>query len=272
MAEPAGITRFKVARGSVTRMRPVLGAFLGLVGLWMGVFLALIAFHAASAIAAWPAVMFALVVGLLVYMNLPGHVDVGADGLLVDLRDGQRFLGFGDLDGAGVYRESAMGKRFVGVRVVLADEDREDLKIPLGEDQFGAGDRAEQLAAMITAALCAFRERDFAEEASLLSRGGRSAEAWAAHLGAVGEGANAGPREAPVPPERLLRIAENPGAPASLRAGAAVAVRARIDAEGRARLRLAAQGTASPELQAALESAAGEDEEAVLTALDRFAG
>jgi hypothetical protein len=272
MAEPAGITRYKVARASVSRIRPVLTVFLGLVGLWTGVFIALVAVHALSAVAAWPAVMGVLLVGLLVYLNLPGYVDLGADGLLLDLRDGRRFVGFGDLDEAVVYREHALGKRFVGVRLTFGEESGEALQIPLGEDQFGAGDRAVQLAAAITAALRAFRERDFAEEASLLSCGGRSASAWAARLGAVGEGANAGPREAPVPPERLLRIAENPGAPPALRAGAAVAARARLDADGRARLRIAAQGTASPELQAALESAAGEDEEAVVAALDRFAG
>jgi hypothetical protein len=272
MAEPVGVTRFKVARGSVNKVRPVLTAFLGIVGLWIGVFVALIAFHATSAIAAWPVVMGVLVVALLVYMNLPGHVDIGADGLLVDLRDERRFLAFGDLEGAEVYREHSMGKRFVGVKLVLADEERDDVRVPLGEDQFGAGDRAAQLAAMVVAALAAYRDRDFAEEASLLSRAGRSAEAWAAHLGAIGEGANAGPREAPVEPDRLLRIAENPGAPPAVRAGAAVAARARLDADGRARLRVAAQGTVSPELQAALESAAGEDEGAVLTALDRFEG
>jgi hypothetical protein len=238
---------------------------------WIGTMTALIASHAAPAatLARVTAVgLVGLVATLLVYLNMPGWVDVGSDGLLVDLRDGKRFVPFLELLAAAVYRETTMGKHFVGVELALRSSER--VKIPLGEDQFGASDRAEALCASIRSALEAHERRRTDEDASGLARGGRTASEWATRLRSLGAGANAGPREAPIDGEKLFRITESPDAPAEIRAGAAVALSSSLDAEGRTRLRIAADATASPELTEVLNSAAEGDEEAVVAALDRM--
>jgi hypothetical protein len=186
--------------------------------------------------------------------------------VLVDFRGNKRFVAFGDLRDAPVYRESAMGKRFVGVALDLDSGER--VKVPIGEERF-AGERAEELSGSIRAALEKHRQRAGDEDASVLARGDRSAAAWAARLRGIGEGANAGPREAPIDEERLFRIAESPDAAPELRAGAAAALSARLDDEGRTRLRIAADATAEPDVRSALTAAVDGDEEAVITALDQ---
>lgn len=265
----SGVVRFKVARGAVARPMPVLVSVVGFTVLWLGGVVMLVASHVLSKgmVLVGPVGLVAMVLSLIVFMNLPGKVDIGSDGIFVDLRDKKRFVPFSDIVEASVYRENAMGKRFVGV--ALAMRSGEPMKLPIGEDQFGAGDRAAALSAALTEAIKAFQRNAAPDDAALLLRGDRSVAAWANDLRRIGEGANAGPRDAPIDPDRLLRIAESPAATAEARAGAAIALRAKLDAEGKKRLRIAAESTVSPDLADALSAAAEGDDEAVETALDR---
>jgi hypothetical protein len=98
----------------------------------------------------------------------------------------------------------------------------------------------------------------------LLDRRERPVGDWITTLRSIGTGANAAHRIAPVAPERLWRIVEDPSARAVARAAAAVALGARIDDEGRARLKAAADATAAPKLRIALFAAADSAEEAEL--------
>jgi hypothetical protein len=93
---------------------------------------------------------------------------------------------------------------------------------------------------------------------------------WLARLRAFGHEDAGGFRDPKIPPERLWRIVEDPSAPASARAGAAVALRAKLDDDGRTRIRVAADATAAPKLRVALESTAAEDDQAVRDALDEL--
>jgi hypothetical protein len=77
----------------------------------------------------------------------------------------------------------------------------------------------------------------------------------------VGAGAAADHRNAPVPPDKLLSIAEDPRAEPLARAGAAVALSGALDDDGRARLRAAAEATVMPRVRVALEAAAREARE-----------
>lgn len=96
----------------------------------------------------------------------------------------------------------------------------------------------------------------------------RSTAAWIASLRALGEGIEAGPRTAPIPRDRLLRILEAPALPAIDRAAAAVALAVDADDGERERLRIAAED-AEPRLRVVLEQAAAEaDEEALAAALE----
>lgn len=102
--------------------------------------------------------------------------------------------GIGD---APPYAEDVMGKRINGVELALRSG--ESVKVPIGEDQFGADKRVAELSAALRAALEAYRRIEAVDDAAFLARGDRSKEASIARLRGLGEGANAGPREAPDP-------------------------------------------------------------------------
>ena len=72
-----------------------------------------------------------------------------------------------------------------------------------------------------------------------------------------------------VPEENLWRVAEDPAAEETARVGAAVALRTRLDREGRARLLCMSDASVSPRVRVALRAAAtaeGEGEEALAEA------
>jgi hypothetical protein len=105
--------------------------------------------------------------------------------------------------------------------------------------------------------------------ANVLGRGGREVGAWVSALAGVLGGASTF-RTPAVPEDRLWRIVEDPAQPSPVRAGAAVALRARLDEGGRGRLRVAADACASAELREALEAAGEDDEPAIAQALAKI--
>ncbi len=113
------------------------------------------------------------------------------------------------------------------------------------------------LAARMKEGLRAHQERQAESEVgALLVRGGRSKEEWLASLRDLGTRDTAGYRTAKVPRDLLWQVAENPSASPEERAAAAVALRAQLDAEERARLSTLADATAAPKVRVALERAA----------------
>lgn len=99
------------------------------------------------------------------------------------------------------------------------------------------------------------------ETATLLASGTRPAEVWLRDLRALRDDARSDYRSAALPAEDLWRVVEDPAAPSSARAGAALGLRATLDASGRERLRVAAEACASPRLRVALDTAATTDDE-----------
>ena len=108
---------------------------------------------------------------------------------------------------------------------------------------------------------------DATSEAALLERHERDIPAWIAALRAIGTGANQDHRTAPVEPEKLWRIVEDPAATPTARAGAAVALSAAIDEGGKRRLSAAAEAVAAPRLRIALDAATKGDDEALREAM-----
>ena len=102
--------------------------------------------------------------------------------------------------------------------------------------------------------------------AVLVARNGRDAAAWMRALAASHDAA-ASYRAAALAPETLWRIVDDAAASATARAGAAVALRARIDDEGRQRLRVASEACAAPALRGAFAAAADAGDEVVEHAL-----
>ncbi len=94
------------------------------------------------------------------------------------------------------------------------------------------------------------RCRTSTAEAASCARGSPSSRA-------LGSGAHATHRVAPIAVDRLWRIVESPATQPTIRAAAAVALGLRLDPRDRDRLRAAASATTAPRLRAALEAAAG---------------
>jgi hypothetical protein len=91
---------------------------------------------------------------------------------------------------------------------------------------------------------------------------------WLRELEAVQVGIEGGYRRAIVSDEVLWRVVEDASIDEKTRAGAAVALRKVLGDEGRARLRVVAEATASPRLRVALEAASGNEEGAIAQSLD----
>lgn len=88
-----------------------------------------------------------------------------------------------------------------------------------------------------------------------LARAGRGTREWLREV-AFASDDHGSFRVPAVPPEALWRVVEDPAAPSSARAGAALALRAGLDEEGRARLCVIADACAASKLRVALEVAA----------------
>lgn len=109
-----------------------------------------------------------------------------------------------------------------------------------------------------------------ADVAALVARGERTLPEWKKALLSLQEN-DAGYRHAAIRPEDLWRVVEDPRAAADARAGAARLLRKGLDDEGKARVRVAAEATASPKLRVALEAALGESDDAADEALEALA-
>jgi hypothetical protein len=134
----------------------------------------------------------------------------------------------------------------------------------------GLHENARVLSVRIHGAWSAHRPSGMESAAALLGREGRGMSAWITNLRALGAGANADMRTAPIPRERLLRVVEDASLDPTSRAAAAVALGLDLDEEGRARLRAAAESTAAPKLRFAIEKVAsleGSEDAAIEAAL-----
>ncbi|MCC6555245.1 MAG: hypothetical protein IT372_19960 [Polyangiaceae bacterium] len=181
----------------------------------------------------------------------PAEIVIGADGVLVAQRFRKRFVPFERIE-----RVEASADRvdlcLVGGRVVRANARH----LP--------AEQRELLQARVAEAL-RMRRRE-AEPAALaaLDRGARSSAAWreaaSALLSREGDYRAARPTR-----EQVASALENPAAPLTRRLGAAMALAARGDADGRARVRIAAEASADAVVRAALERIAeGELEDAAI--------
>jgi len=196
------------------------------------------------------------------------RVDVGADGLmLLDWRrQRRRFIPSAKIVRVERYVVGGGGGRpVVGAAITL--EGGEVLEIPLGMSGSWDEDRALAVVDRIREALETCRRGPVDPSASLLGRRGRDVRGWMDDLRAIGSGANATLRIAPVQPEVLWRVLESPGAAVEERAAAAVALARALDDDGRTRLRIAAAAVAETNLRIVLDAAATEDEGALEEAL-----
>jgi hypothetical protein len=198
---------------------------------------------------------------------LPARARVGADGILIQWAGRRSFVGFEDLAHVGMFIDENNAGVALGLR------DGREIKLP-AMGLFQAAIDRDELTLMVTRieqAAAVHRLAQADRGVALPARGERTVADWIQALRAVGTGANADHRHAPVQPDTLYRIAEDAGAEPHRRIAAAVALSGALDAPGRERLRIAASTTASPELREALELASDEaaTEEALTAAVSR---
>ncbi len=214
-----------------------------------------------------PGVQFLMLIPFLMMLALfsvPTHLLVGADGLLIKWLFWQRFIAHDQIQRVTRYDEGSSGKRYVGIDVVL--HSGETIRLPVMQAAWDNGTVA-MIHERVREAAHAWREGSAHTDASVLAQPHETTNAqWIPHLRALGMGALATHRTAPLLPDTLWRIVEDPSARPTERVAAAIALSGSIDDDGKGRLRVVAQATALPKLRAALDAVADETEDAALEA------
>lgn len=217
-----------------------------------------------------PVLAIFMILALLSYMGgllfSPTRVRIGVDGVVAKWVNKERFIPFTRVREARKYTQRSGGKTYEGVELALDDGTHE--RIVCGQEGWVKGEADEMLERIQEAfELHKTSRGDLPPE--VLVRGGRSAREWVTALRGIGAGASVDLRTAPVHQDALIRVVEDARAPAELRVGAAIAAVAG-GADARARVRVAAETTASDKLRIALDTVAGsdDDEEAIAEAVD----
>lgn len=204
---------------------------------------------------------FPIVMSVLALLLVPSRIAIGIDGVLVRWLFLRRFHPFSNV--RALYR---IGDRGIGID--LSDGTRAEVYTSMARNgQLGAGTIAEHREAVLArmeSALRAHRSLDDASTvAEALARGDRTGGDWLADLVKLRAGGT-DYRTAALRDEDLWTLLESPSATEDARAAAALVLRRSLDDEGRARIRVAAEATASPRLRVALDRAADAAEDAAV--------
>jgi hypothetical protein len=184
----------------------------------------------------------------LVLYTMPTRLIVGADGLVLRWLGTARFIAYRDILGLSRHVSSQSGRQHIELAIALPSE---EIRMLMSDES-----RLALIKERIEEAMDAYRRGDTESAEAALRRGARSNAAWIAALRAIGAGANAGPRTALMPEDRLWRIVEGPMVNPTARVAAAIALGAGGEGERRARLHAAAGATAAPRLRLAIENVA----------------
>jgi hypothetical protein len=199
-----------------------------------------------------------------VLSTVPTRVTVGADGIGVRWLRRRRFVAYRSI--------LRVVPAFGQLRVVLAEGTT--LRLRGQRRSFTPQTRPEhramvdRLGAAIEEHVAASRVQ---EAVALLPAPGRDGAGWLRELDAVQVAVEGGYRRAAVDDEVLWRVVQDASLDEKTRAGAAVVLRKVLGDEGRARLRVVAEATASPRLRVAFEAASGSEEAAIEQSLDELA-
>lgn len=197
----------------------------------------------------------------------PSRIEVGVDGILVSWLWQRRFIPM-----ARVASMTPLNEHQVSIQ--LTDGTSETISTSTSRSRRGAyaKQHRDAVLARMLEAWAAFKNRSpVADVSALVARGSRTRSAWLDALRKL-RGADGGYRAAVVRDEDLWRLIEDPTAPEDARAGAALVLREGLDDEGKSRVRVVAESTASPKLRVALDAAAsGAPDEALAKALNELA-
>jgi hypothetical protein len=210
----------------------------------------------------WPFV--SILFAFLLLVVLPAKVTVGVDGVLLKWLWQNRFIPMSDI--VTIHAEGP-----TRIRLELTGGRVEIISTASAKQRRRGGvftERRDMILARIREAWQTHRARGpGADVATIVARGTRSLEEWKKALATL-ESADAGYRQAALREEDLWRVVEDPRASEDARAAAALLLRKGLDEPGKARVRVAAEATASPKLRVALEASISDDDAAALAALD----
>jgi hypothetical protein len=194
---------------------------------------------------------------------------IGLDGLTLEGRRGSRFISYEGLERVHI----------AGLVLVLTLRGGEQVELSVrqrasdqgfSQDFFGFPTADAYLATVGDRILQARATRGRAKGAmaSALVRGERPLRSWLDELRGLLDEKRASFRRGAVSADQLWAAVEDATAEPSIRVAGAVALAPHLDAQGKARLRVAAAAVASPDLRAAIEECAA-DELAQAEALER---
>jgi hypothetical protein len=186
---------------------------------------------------------------------IPSKIIVGVDGILVRWLWRSRFIPMSEIAKLVPEGDRAIGIHLrSGERVLVYTTPHQRYK------HDSTIQHRDAVLARMAEALATFREHGTAVDVSaLVARGGRTRGQWLDALKKLRDG-EGGYRHTAVRDDDLWRIVEDPAAPADARAGAAMVLKRTLDDEGRARVRVAAEATASPKLRVVLDAAGADDD------------
>ncbi len=197
----------------------------------------------------FPAVVVLMALLIAVPANIGTHISIGVDGVQVRWLWWTRFYPFARVKSIRGHQNDQRH----GFEIELKNGEKRPVLVSKGNDEEVAKlalDRVQQ-------AFQAYTDGGQAADVSAaLARRDRSPHEWLARLRALGAGANADMRTAVVSHERLWQIVDDPSAPATDRASAAVALAAHGNDEDRRRVGVAARRVVAPKLRIALEKTA----------------
>lgn len=210
--------------------------------------------------------LLCMLVTFVLAHHIPTRVVVGADALTLTWLGRVEIVPFSQVRDVLAHDAQEGTRNYVGLTILKVDGS--SLRILTGPKDRDEPQR-DRLLERIRDVLALHRGGDRALDASALLRGGRPADEWIRALRAAGAGADADMRHASIPVERLWRLLHDVGAEGLARAAAAVALAPSASPEERARIRVAAESSASPALRIALERSIDEqaDDEALAESL-----
>ncbi len=236
--EPSDLTRFDALPPWAHRMR------------WLAIILTTSPWILFNLLRHLPGFTIFIVLGLYALIALPmlvpQKVSIGEDGVLLRWAGRRRFLSFSSI--------RAVRTTPLGIEIDLASEDEPVVEIRLTHRAEAETQRRNAMHDRIEKGIAAHQALEPIEDEALLARGSRSIDEWMQQMAMLGAGDAAGYRVMAIPRERLWAVLENPGAAASAREGAALALHARLDDAERERLEAIAEKSASPRLRIALDA------------------
>ncbi len=197
---------------------------------------------------------------------VPCVVDVGADGVHIRWLHTRRFIRASEI--AGLYDYEVRFNKSYVMGVELRLRSGESVRIPVGSPYWSRNGTAMLISRIREVVHVA--PRVHGADVAVLARGDEDARSWLQRLRALGAGANATLRTAPVQPEALWRVVEDVNAAPRMRVAAAAALAKSVDPTEKARIALVAGATADPRLRVAFEATASDDDAEVERALDEL--